>query len=290
MTNRTIRSPIDWVGSQLLLTAHVVGSIGHALHHVGETLHSPAPSVRRITVADLGDALAKGFADLAAYRSDVFFHVVIYPVLSCLLARVAFGMDLLPLLFPLISGLTIVGPAAAVGLYEMSRRREQGLTVSWVNGLEVMHRPAIGAIAVLVLLLAALFLLWLACAWGLFQNTLGPVLPTSFDAFARDVFLTQAGQQMIAVGVGLGFLFAVLAMTISVVAFPLLVDRDAGLDTAVATSFRAVKTNLVPMAVWGMIVTAGLFVGALPLFLGLVVILPLLGHATWHLYRKLVPR
>jgi uncharacterized membrane protein len=100
---------------------------------------------------------------------------------------------------------------------------------------------------------------------------------------------SSAGWSLIVVGVGLGFLFAVLVLTISVISFPMLLDRDVGLFTAVATSIHAVVANPVPMAVWGLIVAGGLVLGSLPALLGLIVVMPVLGHATWHLYRKLVP-
>jgi uncharacterized membrane protein len=119
--------------------------------------------------------------------------------------------------------------------------------------------------------------------------TLGPEPPASVAAFFSDVFTTGAGWTMIAVGVGVGFLFAVLVLAISVVSFPLLLDRDVGLPTAVITSVRAVAANPETMAIWGLIVAAGLVIGSIPFFLGLAIVLPVLGHATWHLYRRIVP-
>ena len=95
---------------------------------------------------------------------------------------------------------------------------------------------------------------------------------------------------MIVVGVSVGFLFALLVLVISVVSFPLLLDRDVGLAAAVWTSVRAVILNPGPMAAWGLIVAGGLVIGSIPLFLGLIIVMPVLGHATWHLYRKVVPR
>lgn len=286
----TIRNPIEWSGAQLVQAAHALKSASDSLHHVQDTIHSPVPAVRRIGTADVRDALEKGFADFKAYRSDVLFLGVIYAVVGLGLARLAFGMNLLPLLFPMASGFAIVGPFAAIGLYEMSRRREQGGKVSWINAFDVFKAPAIGAVAVLGTLLIVIFLLWLGAAWEIYRATFGPAPITSLAQFVHDVFRTPAGQTMIVVGIGVGFLFALLAMTISIVSFPLLLDRDVGLDTAIRTSVRAVFANPGSMALWGLIVAAGLVIGSLPLFVGLIVVLPVLGHATWHLYRKLVPR
>ncbi|HXC54118.1 MAG TPA: DUF2189 domain-containing protein [Rhizomicrobium sp.] len=286
----TIRNPIEWGGAQLVQAAHALKFAGNSLHHIQDTIHSPAPAVRRIGVADLRHALAEGFADFEAYRSDVLFLGVVYAVVGLVLSRVAFGMDLLPLLFPLASGFALIGPFAAVGLYEMSRLREQGVEVRWTNAFDVFKAPAFGAVAVLGAALIALFLVWLAAAWAIYLWTFGSEPIVSLTAFVQDVFRSPGGQSMIVVGIGVGFLFALLAMTISIVSFPLLLDRDVGLDTAIRTSVRAVAANPGPMALWGVIVAAGLVLGSLPLFLGLVVVLPVLGHATWHLYRKIVPR
>ena len=285
-----IRNPVEWSVDQLKTANLAVGRAGHALRRPEETRHSPLPAVRRIEVADLRDVLVRGLADFGAYRTDVIFICIIYPVAGLILARLAFGYDMLPLLFPLASGFALIGPIAAVGLYEMSRRREQGLDISWTDAFGVVRAPAFGAIVVLGLILLAIFLLWLVTAYTIYHVTMGQEGIVSFTAFYRDVFTTGAGWALIVVGVGVGFLFAVLVLTISVVSFPMLLDRDVGLYTAVATSALAVVTNPVPMAVWGLIVAGGLVIGSLPVLLGLIIVLPVLGHATWHLYRKLVPR
>ena len=284
----TIKNPIEWSGAQIVNTAHAIGSLGRSLHHVQETIHSPAPTIRKINARDLGEALRKGFDDFGAYRSDVIFLCVTYAVVGLVLARLAFGMDMLPLIFPLASGFALIGPIAGIGLYEMSRRREQGMQASWANAFDVLKAPAAGAVLVLAVVLVATFLIWQAVAWEIYRLTMGPAEPASIGAFLHDVFFTAGGREMIVIGVGVGFLFAVFALSISLVSFPLLLDRDVGLDTAIATSVRAVRANPGPAALWGLIVAAGLVLGSIPLFIGLVVAVPVLGHATWHLYRKLV--
>jgi uncharacterized membrane protein len=284
----TIRNPIEWGMAQLKVTAQTAGAAGRAVRHTQENLHSPLPDVRRIGAADLGDVLARGLDDFGASRTDVAFLSIIYPVVGVVLARLAFGYEMLPLVFPLASGFALVGPFAAVGLYEMSRRREQGVDVTWADAFGVVRSPAFGAIAMLGLVLMAIFLLWLVTAVGIYAITLGPQPPSSIASFMTDVFTTSAGWALIGLGVGVGFLFALLVLTISVVSFPLLLDRDVGLDTAVWTSVRAVAANPGPMALWGLIVAVALVLGSIPLFLGLVIVMPVLGHATWHLYRKVV--
>jgi uncharacterized membrane protein len=283
-----IRNPIEWGLDQLKLANSFRAWAGRSLHQ-GLGTHPAAPvTVRRIGVADLADALGKGLRDFGAYRTDVIFLCVIYPVAGLVLARLAFGYDMLPLLFPLASGFALLGPLAAVGLYEMSRRREQGIDINWADAFGVVLSPSFGAIVVLGLLLTGIFVLWLVAADVIYNLTLGPQPPTSLDSFIRDVFTTNAGWAMIVIGVGVGFLFALLVLAISVVSFPLLLDREVGLLTAVGTSIRAVRANPVPMALWGLIVAVSLVIGSIPLLVGLVIVMPVLGHATWHLYRKVV--
>ena len=284
-----IRNPIEWGFDQIRLAALTVVSLDRSLRGSQESRDAPLPTVCRIKAADLRDVLVRGLGDFGAYRTDVIFLCLIYPVVGIVLGRLAFGYEMLPLLFPLASGFALVGPVAAVGLYEMSRRREQGIRITWVDAFGVIRSPGFGAILVLGLVLLAIFLLWMLAANVIYQLTLGPEPPASIAAFARDVFTTRAGWAMIVVGVGVGFLFALLVLTISVVSFPLLLDRDVGLYTAVRTSIRAVAANPGPMAVWGLIVAAGLVIGSIPAFLGLIIVMPVLGHATWHLYRKVVP-
>lgn len=286
----TIRNPIEWSAEKLQIAGRAVGSAGRGALHGEEDATLAHPAIRRIGLQDLGDALARGVKDFGAYRTDVIFLCVMYPLLGLVLARAAIQYELLPLLFPLASGFALIGPFAAIGLYEMSRQREQGVVVNWVQAFGVLRSPSVGAIVGLGLVLLALFLLWLLAAHMIYNRTLGPEAPASLGAFVDDVFTTGPGWAMIGIGVGVGFLFALVVLSISVVAFPLLLDRKVGVGTAISTSVRAVAANPLPMATWGLIVVAGLVLGSLPFFLGLAIVMPVLGHATWHLYRKVVPR
>jgi uncharacterized membrane protein len=246
------------------------------------------PAVRKIAFADLYDALKEGVDDFWAMPTHVIFLSLIYPIVGLMLARLAFGYDVLPLLFPIAAGFALVGPFAAVGLYEMSRRREAGLDVAWRNALDVRHSPSFGAILALGALLTVVFLVWVAVAQAIYVASFGYAPIASMPDFAHDVIATKAGWKLILVGNAVGFLFAVLVLTVSVVSFPLLLDRDVGAASAVLTSVRAVAANPVPMAAWGLIVAALLAIGSIPFLFGLAVVMPVLGHATWHLYRKVV--
>lgn len=246
------------------------------------------PVVRKIGLADLRDALAKGADDFYAMPTHAIFLCIIYPFVGFALARLAFGYSILPLLYPLASGFALVGPIAALGLYELSRRREAGLETSATRAFDVFESSSIGAVAVLAILLLIIFVVWVAVADAIYVANFGHASPPSVGAFLKDVLTTRPGWNLIIVGNGLGLLFAILVLTISVVSFPLLLDRDVGAAVALLTSIRAVAHNPLTMMVWGLIVAALLVVGSLPLFFGLTVVMPLLGHATWHLYRKVV--
>ena len=285
----TIRNPVEWGVEQFRTAGRAVGSSAGDGYPAKEG-DLALPEVSRIKAADLREVLAKGFEDFGANRTDVIFLCVIYPLIGVVLARLTAGYDMLPLLFPLASGFALVGPLAAVGLYEMSRRREEGLHVTWADAFGVLRSPSFGGIAMLGLLLVEIFVLWLMAAFAIYHATLGPKPPVSVGAFAHDVFLTPAGWTMIGLGLGVGFLFAVLVLAVGAISFPLQLDRNIGMERAVRTSVRAVRANPGPMALWGLIVAGALVAGALPAFVGLVVALPVLGHATWHLYRKVVPR
>jgi uncharacterized membrane protein len=245
-------------------------------------------TVRHLKLSDLKDALVKGFDDFYAMPSYAIFLCGIYPIIGLILARLAFGYSILPLIYPLAMGFALIGPFAALGLYELSRRREKGEPISVTHAFDVVQSSSIGAIAVVGLLLVVIFGTWLAVANAIYVSAFGYAVPVSLEQFVTDVFTTPAGWYLMVVGNAVGFCFAAIALTVSVVSFPLLLDRDVGAAVALWTSIRVVAANLITVAAWGLVVALLLVLGSLPLFLGLAVVVPVLGHATWHLYRKAV--
>jgi len=244
--------------------------------------------VRRISPSDLYHSLARGIDDFTAMPSHAVFLCVVYPLLGVFMIAMILGNSWLPLAFPIAAGFALVGPIAAIGLYELSRRREAGLDTATSHAFDVLYSPSLGAIVALGVLLMAIFLIWLAVAEAIYVANFGYGAPASLVQFADDVLHTRAGWNLIIVGTGAGFLFAVVVLTISAISFPLLLDRDVGAAVALATSIRVVAANPVTMGLWGLIVAALLVVGSIPFFLGLTVVMPVLGHATWHLYRRAV--
>jgi uncharacterized membrane protein len=258
-------------------------------HIVAGASEAPAhPVVRKITPADLKEALAKGFDDFWAMPSHLVFLGLIYPVVGVCLAALTFSNNALPLLYPLASGFALIGPFAGIGLYEISRRRELGLPVSWQDAFNVLKSPSIPSIIALGVLLLVIFLTWLTTARLLYQSIFGYEVPASFAQLVNQVLTTSEGMRLIVLGNIIGFVFAVAVLSISVISFPLLLDRDVGAAVAVFTSVKAVAMNPLTMALWGLIVAAALLIGSIPLFVGLAIVMPVLGHATWHLYRRVV--
>jgi uncharacterized membrane protein len=246
------------------------------------------PVVRTIAVADLCEALSFGFADFWEAPSHMVFLSLIYPAVGVLLGRLLIGADVAPMLLPLAAGFALIGPFAAVGLYELSRRREHGLPVNWKNAFDVWHSPSRDALLSLGVLMTLLLIAWMAVARGLFVFFIGDVETESVADFLDILIASPDGLTLLVVGSFAGLLFSVFALAIGVVSIPLLLDRPVGVAVAVHTSIRAVMANPAIMALWGLIVTAALTIGALPVFVGLSVVMPVLAHATWHLYRRVV--
>ncbi len=284
---KTIGNPLSWTAQAL---GGAAGHVGRSVDRIGGHAGEVPGSVRINTLStdDLKDALRRGYEDFAAARADVLMLVVLYPVIGLILLSAGLNMALLPLLFPVVAGFALLGPLAAVGLYEISRRREAGETPGWGAALALIGRPRFSALVVLGLFHAVIFGLWLLAAWAIWSVTLGGQPPASLGVFLGQVLGTGAGWAMIVVGIAVGFGFALAVLATSVVSFPMLLDRNVGVPRAVKTSVEVARANPRVIGTWGIIVAVSLLLGALPALIGLVIVLPVLGHATWHLYRKAV--
>lgn len=259
------------------------------LHVIAGADARPAQAtIKAVTVSDLLDALSRGWADFSAMPSHALFLCLIYPLVATFVAAVTMGYNILPLAYPIMAGFALLGPIVAIGLYEMSRRREAGLEADPSHAFDVLRSPSLPAIGALGFLLLVIFFIWIGIAQQIYESLFGYLPPDSLPQFVSTVLTTAEGWKLIAIGNVVGFVFAVVSFALSVISFPLLLDRDIGLAGAITTSLRAIAKNPLTMAVWGVMVAGLLLLGALPFFIGLAVVVPVLGHATWHLYRKMI--
>ncbi len=254
----------------------------------GMAEHADIPEIRKITTRDVTDCVRRGFADFREQPSHYALVALIYPVVMIVVAFWVSGQNILPLLYPIASGFALLGPLVALVFYEISRRRELGLDTSWQHGLEALNGRTLPGILGLGLMLLAVFVVWLAVAQGIYMALFGDDVPDSLLTLAAMALTTPQGWAMIVVGNLVGFLFAAFVLCATVVAFPMLLDRHASIGAAIETSFRVAAANPVPVAFWGLIIAVLMAAAMIPVFIGLLIVIPALGHATWHLYRKAV--
>jgi uncharacterized membrane protein len=256
-----------------------------AIHTNGERQE---PAIRSVSLLDLREALDAGFDDFKAAPTQMIALGIIYPLVGIAAARHAAGAGLLPMIYPLVAGLSLLGPIAALGLYEISRRRETGADVSWLDAFAVLRSRSLLAVAELGAILFAVFVAWLFTAQTVYALTVGPGLPEAPLAFLTTIMTTPGGWALVVAGNAIGLLFAAFVLAISVVSFPMMLDRHVGALVAIRTSLRVVRRNPGTMAAWGFLVAMALATASLPAFVGLAIVVPILGHATWHLYRRAV--
>jgi uncharacterized membrane protein len=244
-----------------------------------------ATVARDLTTADLRVAVAAGWQDFRACPAFGLFFAGIYVVAGLLLYSVLFSRGAATWLVPAAAGFPLLAPFAAVGLYEVSRRREAGLPMSWRAVLGAMRGHGDEQIISMGVIVFVAFGFWLMVAHGVFAIFMAE------SGMAREglaLFMTGAGIAMLLVGSTVGALMALAFYSITVISLPMLVDREVDFITAIIVSLATVRSNTFVMLAWACVIAVSLFVAMLPLFLGLFVVLPVLGHATWHLYRRAV--
>ncbi len=252
---------------------------------------APRIAVNKIRLVDLVDALDKGIDDFKAKPTHLFFLALIYPVATLFGYYVVENRNIMPMVFPILAGLVLVGPFVGIAMEEMSHHRERGLDMSWTHAFNFFEEPNAKDIGLLGLLIVGLFLGWVGIANTIYVMTVGDAWNAStitVQEFVASILTTHRGWMLILIGNVAGLMFAIVSLAIGVISFPMLLDKRVGIGTAVETSVRAVMANPLPLAVWGLVVALSLLIGAIPLLVGLAVVVPILGHATWHLYRKIV--
>ena len=253
---------------------------------VGE-LARKAPTIREISVEDVTAALREGADDFRAMPAFGMTIGLVHALGGMAILYVAYALDLVVLAFPLLAGFALIGPFAAMGLYEGSRRRDRGERVGIGDILSV--RAATTSVNIFFLgfiLLFALFV-WLRMALMIYALFFG-LNPPPLGRLFTELFTTMNGFTFLLVGNAVGAAFAFVVFSITVVSFPYMLEKDVDPVTAVALSVSAVAKNALPLAGWALFVGIALFVSWLPFFLGLVVVLPVLGHATWRLYKRMI--
>jgi uncharacterized membrane protein len=244
--------------------------------------------IRKIGVYDLWQSLKEGYDDFRAKPSHIPFLILMYALFAVLWSLYMVGHELRYQAFPMVAGFNFLGPVVLIVLFEMSRRRERGLELRWGAAFGFIHSSSFAPILALSIVMMLLYVGWLYMAELIYFGLFGDYAPASMPEFIREVFTTRHGGALLMYGNLVGFLFAFTALSLSVVAFPLILDKPVTSFTAMAVSVKAVMSNISVMALWGLIVVAFLTLGATLFLIGLAVALPVLGHATWHLYRKIV--
>lgn len=246
------------------------------------------PLIRSIGMQDLREALAAGVEDLRAAPSFGLVFGGAYALGGLAVVACLFWLGMPYLVYPLAAGYALIGPFAGAGLYEVSRRREAGEALSWRAVLGTVRRQGSRELAWVAFVSVFVFVIWVYQVRLLLALFLGLSLPPTLAGFVEVVLTTPEGLAFLAVGHLVGAALSLVTFTLTVVACPLLLDRDHDVVTGMITSVRAVTSNPGPMLAWAALVAALLVLGMAPAFLGLAVVLPILGHATWHLYRRVV--
>lgn len=247
----------------------------------------PLPAIKSITTTDVRDAIRAGLADFQRAPIYGLFFGAIFSVVGVAIVWALYTGEASYWIFPAAAGFPLIGPFAAVGIYEVSRRLEAGEELSWQAILTAGFRHKNTQLPLFAVLTVFSFLAWIVLARVIFAISFGTA-PMTNVMTSFEVLLTGPGLVMLVVGSIAGAALAALLFSISVVGVPLLLDRDIDVVTAMITSFSATVENRQAMLYWGLIVGGAIFLAMLPLFLGMILVFPALGHASWHIYRKVI--
>lgn len=253
------------------------------------TAAAPAiPTIRAVTFGDVKASLMAGLSDFSRAPAFGLFFGAVYALGGLLIVACVFALDLGYLAYPLFAGSVLIGPFVAAGLYDVSRELEAGRTPSWGGVFSTIFAQRKRELGWMAFVSIFAFIIWMYQVRLLLALFLGFASFATLQDFLRVLFTTTDGLSFLAVGHVVGAALALGLFSISVVSFPLLMDRDLDVVTAMITSVQVVLLSPGPMIAWGVTVVALLLIGATPAFLGLIFVLPVLGHATWHLYRRAV--
>lgn len=246
---------------------------------------APVVVASDLKVSDLRAALAAGWGDYKAFPAFGLFFAAIYVIAGMFIYFALFVRGEIAWLVPAAAGFPLLAPFVAVGLYEVSRRRESAIPMSWRAILGALRGRGDEQILSMGVILFVGFGFWIMVAHGIFAIFLAE---SGIGSESIELFRTGAGLMMLLVGGIAGALMALAFYAITVVSLPMLVDREVDFITAIIASLATVRSNKFVLLIWAAVIAIALFVAMLPLFLGLLVVLPVLGHATWHLYRRSV--
>ena len=267
---------VDATGDSDLVGSRVVGELA-----------SKAPIIKAITVDDISASLREGAEDFRAMPAFGMAIGLVFALGGMAIVSLAVALDLVVLAFPMLAGFALIGPFAAMGLYEGSRRRDMGQTVGLGDLFSVRSATTTPNIFFLGFILLFALFVWTRIALLIYALFFG-LQPLAFGDMLTAVFTTVNGLSFLLIGNLVGAAFAFVVFSITVVSFPYMLEKDVDPVTAVALSVSAVAKNVVPLAGWALFVGIALVASWVPFFLGLIVVLPVLGHATWRLYKRMI--
>lgn len=247
---------------------------------------SPIPEIQNITPAAVGRSLRAGLRDFLRAPLYGIFFAAIYAAGGVIMYLVFAAGGQEWWLIPVIVGFPLLAPFAAIGLYEVSRRLEAGQPLVWGEVLGVVFAQRERQLPSMAMVILLMFMFWVFVAHAIFALFMGTASLTNITS-SPEVLMQGNGPLMLAFGSAIGGGFALALFSFTVVGLPLLLEREVDFITAIITSVSAVLANPVSLGLWGLVIALAMFIGMLPVFLGLLLVLPILGHGSWHMYREL---